>query len=129
MSLLRYIFYRIEKYTTLDKKLSFDNFLDIPTRLTNQSKSNEGRDWRSIGNLTFRLEDKRDEEDVNDLSFQETKDILSDRPNAILKLNRDICESEKWEVNEIRAQTQKLGSYFCEIWSRDWSRDPSDKSS
>ena len=115
VSLLRYIFYRIEKYTTLDNELSFDNFLDIPTRLTNQPS--EGRNWRSIGNLTFRSEDKTDEEDVNDLSFEETKGILSARPNAILKLNRDICESEKWQVNQIKDQTQKLGSYFCEIWS------------
>ena len=116
VSLLRYIFYRIEKHTTMDKKLSFDNFLDIPTRLTNRPP--EGREWRSIGNLTFRAKDKRDEEDVNYFSFQETTNILSARPNAILKLNRDICESENWKVNEIKTQTQKLGSYFCEIWSR-----------
>ena len=88
--------------------------MDIPTRLTVLSE--EGRDWRSIGNLTFRAENQMDEEDVNNFPFYMIKEILSDSLNASVKLNRDICKSEDWDEEQIREQTQKLGTYFCEIW-------------
>ena len=114
VSLLRYIFYRIERYINVKDSLSFENFLDIPTRLTVLPEDN--RDWRSIGNLTFRAENGMDEEDVNNYPFYMVKDILSGPLNASVKLNRDICESENWDVEQIRERTKKLGSYFCEIW-------------
>ena len=114
VSLLRYIFYRIERYITEENTLSFKNFLDTPTRIN--ILDDEDRDWRSIGNLTFRTENGLSEEMVNNFDFDETKKVLSQHPNASLKINRDICEYENWEVERIKDQTQKLGSYFCEIW-------------
>ena len=114
VSLLRYIFYRIERYINVEDSVSFENFLDIPTRLT--VLPDEGRDWRSIGNLTFRAEDGMDEEDVNSFPFYMIKNMLSEHPNASFKLNRDICQSEDWDEELIREQTQKLCAYFCEIW-------------
>lgn len=114
VSLLRYIFFRIERYINEENMLSFENFLNVPTRLA--VFPDETRDWRSIGNLTFRAENGMDEEDVNDYPFYMIKDILSEHSNAIIKLNKDICKSEDWGVEQIREQTQKLGSYFCEIW-------------
>ena len=114
VSLLRYIFYRIERYINVEDSVSFENFLDIPTRLT--VLPDERRDWRSIGNLTFRAEDGMDEEDVNSFPFYMIKNMLSEHPNASFKLNRDICQSEDWDEELIREQTQKLCAYFCEIW-------------
>ena len=114
VSLLHYIFYRIERCINVENTLSFGNFLDTPTRLV--VLPDEGRDWRSIGNLTFRAKNEMDQEDVNDYPFYMVKNILSEHPNTSVKLNRDICKSEDWGLDQIREQTQKLGSYFCEIW-------------
>ncbi len=114
VSLLHYIFYRIERHINVEDTVSFENFLDIPTRLT--VLPDEGRDWRSIGNLTFRAKNEMDQEDINDYPFYMIKNILSEHLNTSVKLNRDICKSEDWGVEQIREQTQKLGSYFCEIW-------------
>ena len=114
VSLLCYIFYRIERHTNIEASLSFEDFSNVPTRLT--VLPDEGRDWRSIGNLTFRVENGMDEEDVNYYPFYMIKDILLEPANANIKLNRDICKSESWDVEQIRERTQKLGSYFCEIW-------------
>ncbi|MDE0016600.1 MAG: cold shock domain-containing protein [Candidatus Poribacteria bacterium] len=94
--------------------VNFENFLDTPTRLA--VLPDEGRDWRSIGNLTFRAKNEMDQEDMNDYPFYMIKNILSEHPNTSVKLNRDICKSEDWDVEQIREQTRKLGSYFCEIW-------------
>ena len=114
VSLLRYIFYRIERHINEENTLSYENFLSVPTRLA--VLPDEGRDWRSIGNLTFRAENRMDEEDVNNSPFYMVKDVLSEHPNASFKLNRDICQSEDWDEELIREQTQKLCAYFCEIW-------------
>ena len=114
VSLLRYIFYRIERYINIENTLSFESFLSVPTRLA--VLPDESRDWRSIGNLTFRAENGMDEDDVNSSPFYMIKVILLKHPNASVKLNKDICGSEDWSVEQIRERTRKLGSYFREIW-------------
>ena len=54
---------------------------------------------------------------VNRLPFDETKKILSELPNAKLKLNREICEEyETWGVDQIHDRRKKLSTRFCEIW-------------
>ena len=114
VSLLRYIFYRIEQYIVEEGVLSFNNFLKVPTRIN--VLPNEDRDWRSIGNLTFRVENGMPEEKVNYFDFNKTREVLSEHPNTALSLNRDICNYENWDAEQIRKQTKKLGDYFCEIW-------------
>ena len=115
--LLRYIFYRIERHITEEDTLCFEDFFDTPKRIN--VFAGEDRNWRSIGNLTFRDENGLSEETVNEFDFNEIKEVLSAPPNSSLKLNRDICEYENWDADRISEQTKKLGSYFCEIWPDD----------
>ena len=122
--LLRYIFYRIERYITEVDMLRFESFLEFgrPTRITplppaasDRWRSNRD-DFLSIGNLTFCQTSKLSSNKVNNLPFDKTKEILSEPPNSSLELNRKICRHEHWDVEQIRGQKERLYTYFCEIW-------------
>lgn len=115
-SLLRYIFYRIEQHITSENTLSFGFFFDTPTRVMPESSRQDRNDWLSIGNLTFRVKKDRSQNQVNNYPFSETREVLLESPNIDLKLNKEICNNENWDLNQVRSRKEKLGSYFCEIW-------------
>ncbi len=117
-SLLRYIFYRIEQHITEDNTLRFGDFLSNPTRILPEPPKHQSRaDWLSIGNLTFREKNDMDSDWVNNLSFDNTKNILLDGLNAQLELNREICEEyNSWDVRQIRRRQETLSNRFCAIW-------------
>lgn len=114
VSLLRYIFYRIERYITMNDSLGFKDFLKIPARLT--SLREENRNYRSIGNLTFQSGNEISEETVFHDDFENAKATLLDPINSKLKINRDICNYNDWNEKQIIEYKNKLGSYFCNIW-------------
>ena len=116
--LLRYIFYRIERHITGENTLRFGDFLSNPTRISNSNRrGSQGIRLNNIGDLTFRERNNMSSNSVNKLPFDETKKILSELPNAKLKLNREICEEyEAWGVDQIHDRRKKLSTRFCEIW-------------
>ena len=120
--LLRYIFYRIEQYTTSKSTLGFENFLDIPTRIMPEPSRQDRNDWLSIGNLTFRIRNNLSQNQVNNSLFVDTKEVLLESPNINFELNREICKNENWDLTHIDKRKEKLYDYFREIWPdlRNW---------
>lgn len=71
----------------------------------------------SIGNLT--LVTRALNSKLKNRTFPEKKEALD--KHSQLKLNREICENDEWDVNEIHERAEKLIVDFCEIWpSLDW---------
>ena len=71
----------------------------------------------SIGNLT--LVTRALNSKLKNRTFPEKKKALD--KHSQLKLNREICENNEWDVNEIHERAEKLIANFCEIWpSLDW---------
>ena len=71
----------------------------------------------SIGNLTLVTRELNSK--LGNRTFPEKKKALD--KHSQLKLNREICENDEWDVNEIHERAEKLIADFCEIWpSLDW---------
>ena len=66
----------------------------------------------SIGNLT--LITRRLNSKLGNSRFPERRDVLSE--HSILKLNREICEHDTWDVNKIQERAERLISDVCRIW-------------
>ena len=121
-SLLRYILYRIERDITERDNLGFRDFLDIPMRVMPELSRDDPEwrdrrdDWLSIGNLTFRAKNEMSLNEVDNLPFDQTKKILFEPPNIDFWGNREICEHETWDLEQIRARTQKIFERFNAIW-------------
>ena len=133
-SVLSYIFYRIEQHINKDNKdeLHFGKFLSYKPMRIHYNKTfasydpNTGvlprrelkllHEWLSIGNLTFYPKSEIAPKIVNQYGFGQTKTVLSERSNASLKLNQQICQKESWDWDQIRERQKKLCRYFCEIW-------------
>ena len=119
-SLLSYIFYRIERYITQDNTLLFANFSTRYEHYTRilpepQNRANR-RAWVGIGNLTFRANNRMSTSRVNNLPFEETKEILRQPPNKDLKLNQVICAQDDWDIKRILIRQKELSNQFCSIW-------------
>lgn len=72
---------------------------------------------QSIGNLTLVKSELNSK--LGNKMFDEKKKALSD--HSVLKLNREICQQEAWDVNEIHERAEKLIEDFCKIWpSLEW---------
>ena len=121
-NLLRYTFYRIEQYIASKSTLSFENFLDTPTRIMPEPSRQERNDWLSIGNLSFRISNNLSQNQVNNFLFVDTKKVLLEAPNIDFELNREICKNENWDLVQIGRRKEKLYTYFREIWPdlRNW---------
>ena len=71
----------------------------------------------SIGNLTLVTRELNSK--LKNRTFPQKKKALD--KHSQLKLNREICENDEWDVNEIHERVEKLIADFCEIWSSlDW---------
>ncbi len=71
---------------------------------------------QSIGNLTIVKRELNSR--MGNRPFPKRQEDLS---VSNLRLNREICEHEAWDVNEIHDRTEKLIAYFYKIWpSLDW---------
>lgn len=96
----------------------------IPSDLPNESyeavyRLAKARDFylQSIGNLTLVKRELNSK--LGNKRFPEKKKALSD--HSVLKLNREICQQEAWDVNEIHERAEKLIEDFCKIWpSLEW---------
>ena len=118
-SLISYIFYRIEENLAKENKLSFEDFPSSykPTRIGAEHELGQMSHWLSIGNLTFREEDKEiDSTMVDKSSFHKTKEILSTPPNSSLELNKKICKEENWGTSQYNKYFELLEKQFCLIW-------------
>ena len=116
--MLRYIFYRIEclkrektdPYTKL-VGLSFKDFFSQHDLIKPLHRSRDSQTAYSIGNLTF----GKQHLSVH-LSFTEKKDILLQKPNSNLILNKEIAEYSKWRDSQIREREKRLLKCLYEIW-------------
>ena len=117
--MLRYIFYRIERFkrenssTNLKRdNLDFDNFFHRHALIKPMSKSLHLKTAYSIGNLTFCAESLPE-----NFSFPKRKEILLRMPNARLLLNAEMGNYSTWGVKQILQEREKhLLTCFHEIW-------------
>ena len=66
----------------------------------------------SIGNLT--LITKRLNSKLGNSAFPERRTALSE--HSILKLNREICDYDTWDVDKIHERAERLIGDVCQIW-------------
>lgn len=72
---------------------------------------------QSIGNLT--LVTRQLNSKLGNRTFSQKKEALSE--HSSLRLNKEICQHDTWDVNEIHARAEKLIADVCKIWpSLDW---------
>ena len=72
---------------------------------------------QNIGNLTLVTPPLNSS--LGNKTFSEKKEALDE--HSSLKLNREICRYDDWNVNVIRGRSEKLIEYFYKIWpSLDW---------
>ena len=116
--MLRYIFYRIE-YLKQEKmatdtrlvELSFKDFFSQYTLIKPLHRSRDSKTAYSIGNITFCAEHLSAY-----FSFSDKKDILLEKPNSDLILNKEIEEYFEWWDSQIRERENKLLTCLYEIW-------------
>ena len=68
---------------------------------------------QSIGNLTLVTSPLNSK--MGNRPFLKKRNAL--REHSGLKLNREICRVDDWNVNEICARSERLIADFCKIWS------------
>lgn len=117
------------EYETLlyDDLFSNDYKVDNPDWRTNPSKTGLAeasysdafnlasvRDHylNSIGNLT--LATKALNSKLGNRIFPDRREILD--KNSVLRLNKEICCHDKWDINEIHARAAGLIADVCKIW-------------
>ena len=122
-SLINYILYRIEEYLRMENSVSyefsFDDFLSsyVPTRIGSENDLERQMPyWLSIGNLTFRKEDKEVNSTVDFLPFNETREILLTPPNSNLELNKKVCRANNWNLPQQNIYYGELRRCFLGIW-------------
>lgn len=72
---------------------------------------------QSVGNLTLVTPPLNSS--LGNKTFSKKKEALNE--HSLLKLNREICRCDDWNVNIIRERSEKLMEYFYKIWpSLDW---------
>ena len=119
--LIRYIFYRFEQHLNKGKRSRLADFPKVPTRLNPEPRERndlELNDWLSIANLTFRVarENNENPNDVNELSFAETQEILTEPPNLNLELYRQILRARQWGQTRWGPYLDGLTEYIRKIW-------------
>lgn len=67
----------------------------------------------SIGNLTLATRTLNSK--LGNRTFPDRRKILDE--NSMLRLNKEICDHDKWEVNEIYARSERLIADVCKIWA------------
>lgn len=120
---------REEEYETLLYEDLFSNDYKVanPNWITNPSKTGlekesysdaynlasvRDHNLNSIGNLT--LATKNLNSKLGNRTFPDRREILD--KNSVLRLNKEICEYDMWDVNEIYTRADRLIADVCEIW-------------
>ena len=67
----------------------------------------------SIGNLTLATRTLNSK--LGNRTFPDRRKILDE--NSMLRLNKEICDHDKWNVNEIYARSERLIADVCKIWA------------
>lgn len=68
----------------------------------------------TIGNLTLMSQERNVKK--SNRTWEHIKSLLLDSP---IKLNRELADKEKWDVEEIMARSKRLARRICEIWPYD----------
>lgn len=72
---------------------------------------------QSVGNLTLVTGELN--ASMSNRPFSKKKEALY--TNSLLMLNREICQHNSWDINEIRERSEKLIADFCKVWRPlDW---------
>ncbi|MDE0325615.1 MAG: DUF262 domain-containing protein [Candidatus Poribacteria bacterium] len=111
----RYILYRIENLKRKragEDELRFEEFCSTQERMLN-SRSLSKRAWASLGNATFRTGNSSRPE-IN--LFEQEKKLLGSPDNAILLLNREICDHDDWKDEDVDERESDLLDCFYELW-------------
>ena len=129
--LRNYTLIKLENYTHLKDKMSFENKDVTIEHVLPENKNLKpywrevlGENWQelqkeyvhTIGNLTF--SNRAYNSEMQDYSFEDKMKVEGGIKYSNYRLSDDIANSTKWDIDEISSRSQRLAKDALNIWKR-----------